>query len=73
MLPDFEQDELNARRLHANQWTKTRQAWLASGVWARLRSETQIPDGAEILVGIDAARTWDTTCLLYTSPSPRDA
>jgi phage terminase large subunit-like protein len=54
-------DELDWRRLHANQWTKTKQAWLASGVWARLRGDTQIPEGAEIYVGIDAARTWDTT------------
>ncbi len=38
MLPDFHADELNARRLHANQWTKTQTAWLSSGVWSRLRS-----------------------------------
>ena len=63
-------DELDWRRLHGNQWTKTRTAWLASGVWARLRSETQIPEGAEINVGIDAARTWDTTSVGWQWISP---
>lgn len=63
-------DELDWRRLHGNQWTKTRRSWLASGVWARLFGETQIPVGGQILVGIDAARTWDTTAVAWLWRSP---
>lgn len=64
-------DELDWSRLHLNQWTKAKSAWLASGVWARLRSATQIPEGAEILVGIDAARTHDTTAVGWAWLSPQ--
>lgn len=56
-------DELDWRRLHLNQWTTAREAWLPSGVWQRLIADTQIPEGAEITVGIDAARSFDTTAI----------
>ena len=63
-------DELDWRRLHADQWTKTKHAWLAAGVWDRLRGETQIPAGAEITVAVDAARTHDTTSIAWQWISP---
>lgn len=63
-------DENDWRRLHRNEWTLAKSSWLASGVWARLRSETQIPEGAEILVGIDAARTFDTTSVAWMWITP---
>lgn len=63
-------DELDWRRLHANQWTAAKAAWLSSGIWARLRSETQIPEGAEILVGIDCARSFDTTAVSWAWVTP---
>lgn len=63
-------DELDWQRLHCNVWTKTRSSWLASGIWAGLRSSTQIPEGAEITVGIDAARTFDTTAIAWCWIAP---
>ncbi len=73
LLADLRQpgtDENDWQRLHLNRWTLTKQSWMASGIWSRLRSEAQIPEGAEILVGIDAARTWDTTSVgwLWVTP-----
>jgi len=66
-------DENDWRRLHANQWTAAKSAWLSSGIWARLEAELEIPEGAEILVGIDCARSFDTTaiCWLWISPEGR--
>ena len=63
-------DELDWLRLHANRWTKTRKSWLSAGVWPGLRSENQIPAGAAVTVGIDAARTWDTTSVGWVWISP---
>jgi hypothetical protein len=37
-----------------------------------LKTDAQIPDGAEILVGIDAARSFDTTAVTWAG-SPRTA
>jgi phage terminase large subunit-like protein len=63
-------DELAWRRLHLNQWTKTKSSWLSSGVWAGLRTDAQIPEGAEILVGVDCARTFDTTSVAWAWIAP---
>jgi phage terminase large subunit-like protein len=58
-------DELDWRRLHLNQWTASRDAWLPSGSWARLRSDTQIPSGADIYLGVDIALRHDTSAVVY--------
>lgn len=63
-------DELDWRRLHLNQWTKTKRAWLSSGVWAGLRSSTQIPEGAVISIGIDAAHSHDTSSVSWAWRTP---
>lgn len=63
-------DENDWRRLHRAEWTLAKSSWISSGIWARLKSETQIPEGAEILVGIDAARTFDTTSVAWQWISP---
>lgn len=63
-------DEQVFRRLRAGQWTKTKHAWIAAGVWDRLRGDTQIPAGAEITVAVDAARTHDTTSVAWQWISP---
>jgi phage terminase large subunit-like protein len=63
-------DELDWRRLHLNQWTKTKRAWFPSGVWERLKGDSQIPEGAEITVGIDCARTHDTTSVSWAWVNP---
>jgi phage terminase large subunit-like protein len=56
-------DELTFRRLHLNQWTKTREAWLPAGLWESLASDAAIPEGAEVYVGVDVGIVNDTTAV----------
>jgi phage terminase large subunit-like protein len=64
-LHDAGLGELEFRRLHLNQWTKTREAWLPAGCWNGLRSDARIPEGAPIYVGVDAAIHHDTTAVCW--------
>jgi phage terminase large subunit-like protein len=57
--------ELEFRRLHLNQWTASREAWLPGGLWAALRSEAEIPEGGEIYVGVDIALRHDTSAVVW--------
>lgn len=57
--------ELDWRRLHLNQWTKSQEAWLPAGRWKALGSETEIPRGADIYVAVDAAKKYDTTACAW--------
>jgi phage terminase large subunit-like protein len=58
-------DELDFRRLHLNQWTKTRDAWLEPGLWDSLREEdATIPDGAEVYLGVDVGLIHDSTAVV---------
>ena len=43
------------RRLHLNQWTHAEDVWITPARWAACRSEEEIPEGAEVFVGIDAS------------------
>jgi phage terminase large subunit-like protein len=61
--PDTE--ELDWRRLHLNQWTASREAWLPAGTCAALRSEAAIPEGAEIYLGVDIALRHDTSAVAW--------
>lgn len=57
-------DELAFRRLHLNQWTKTREAWLPSGLWSSLRdSDVVLEEGNEIIVGVDVGLVHDSTAV----------
>jgi phage terminase large subunit-like protein len=57
-------DEFAFRRLHLNQWTKTRESWLPSGLWASLRdADSEIPDGGEVIVGVDVGLVHDSTAV----------
>jgi len=56
-------DEFAFRRLHLNQWTKTRDSWFPAGVWEALRSDETIPEGAEVYVGVDVGLIHDTTAV----------
>jgi len=60
--------ELEFRRLHLNQWTRSRDAWLPANLWSELRSDQQIPDGAPIFVGVDVGLYHDSTavCLAHS-------
>jgi phage terminase large subunit-like protein len=57
--------ELEFRRLHLNQWTRARSAWLPGETWANLRSEAEIPKGAEIFVGVDVGLYHDSTAVCW--------
>jgi phage terminase large subunit-like protein len=57
--------ELGFRRLHLNQWTAARDAWLPAGVWASLRSDAKIPTGARVYVGVDVGLSHDTTAVCW--------
>lgn len=66
-------DELDWRRLVANQWTVVRAAWLPLGTWARLAEDgAKIPDGAAVSVAVDAAFSWDTTAVVVAWRRPSD-
>jgi phage terminase large subunit-like protein len=57
-------DEYAFRRLHANQWTSTRNAWLPPGAWEALGVEGySIPDGAEVVVAVDVGLVHDSTAV----------
>lgn len=57
-------DEYAFRRLHLNQWTKTRDSWLPSGLWASLRDPgAAIDDGSEIVVAVDVGLVHDSTAV----------
>jgi phage terminase large subunit-like protein len=55
--------ELEFRRLHLNQWTRSRNAWLPGNLWSQLRSDQQIPDGAAIYAGVDIGLRHDSTAV----------
>ena len=57
--------ELEFRRLHLNTWTAARDAWLPDGCWAGLRSDQQIPDGADIYLGVDVGLYHDNTAVCW--------
>jgi phage terminase large subunit-like protein len=57
--------ELEFRRLHLNQWTRSRDAWLPGNLWAALRSDQQIPDGAAIYLGVDVGLYHDSTAVCW--------
>jgi phage terminase large subunit-like protein len=61
------------RRLHLNQWTKQRNAWLPDRCWHNLRSDLEIPKGGAIYVGVDVGITHDTTavCLAHVHEDGR--
>jgi phage terminase large subunit-like protein len=57
-------DEYAFRRLHANQWTSTRNAWLPPGAWEGLAREGYaIPEGSEIVVAVDVGLVHDSTAV----------
>jgi phage terminase large subunit-like protein len=57
--------ELEFRRLNLNQWTRSRDAWLPGNTWAELRSEQQIPDQADIYLGVDVGISHDATAVCW--------
>lgn len=64
-------DEYAFRRLHANQWTSARNAWLPAGLWeATGREGYAIPDGSEVVVAVDVGLVHDSTAVAVASRLP---
>ena len=53
------------RRLHLNQWTHAEDVWITPARWAACRSEEEIPEGAEVFVGVDASFSGDATAVAW--------
>jgi phage terminase large subunit-like protein len=60
-------NELDWRRLHLNQWTASREAWLPAGVWSGLRSDADFPTGVDVYLGVDVALRHDTSAVVWAS------
>jgi phage terminase large subunit-like protein len=61
--------ENDFRRLHLNQWTKTRSAWLAPGLWEEMEDpEFRFPPGSPVYLGIDVGLVHDTTAVSIAAP-----
>jgi phage terminase large subunit-like protein len=57
-------DQNSFRRLHLNQWTVTRTAWLPTGCWDGMLDTTAVPEpGQTIYVGVDVGLVHDCTAV----------
>lgn len=63
-------DEPTKLRLYGNVWTAAKDRWIAHDVWQGLRGPTEIPLDEPVCVGVDAARTRDTTACVWAWRSP---
>ena len=59
------QPENEFRRFYLNQWTRSQESWLPAGAWDECLGDEQIPDGAEIAVGVDVALYHDHTAVVW--------
>jgi phage terminase large subunit-like protein len=62
--------ELEFRRLHLNQWTAARDAWLPGSTWDNLKSELEIPNRGKISVGVDVGILHDATAVAWAYRHP---
>lgn len=58
------QPENEFRRFYMNQWTRSQESWLPPGAWDACRADDEIPDGADITVGVDVALYHDDTAVV---------
>lgn len=57
-------DENTFRRLHLNQWTTTRTAWLPPGLWEEMEDPELHPlPGTAVYLGVDVGLVHDTTAV----------
>lgn len=52
------------RRWHLNQWTAAEGTWMSAEAWDACAGEPEIPDGSEVMVGIDASIRHDSTAVV---------
>ena len=57
-------------QLHGCVWAEGIGTWITEDRWAACLAGIEIPSGAEIVVGVDAAHTRDTTACAWTWASP---
>ncbi len=57
------QPENEFRRFYLNQWTRSADSWLPPGAWDDCLSADEIPDGAEVCIGVDVALYHDCTAV----------
>lgn len=62
------QPENEFRRFYLNQWTRSAECWLPPGAWEACYSDDDIPDGAEVFVGVDVALYHDSTAVAVVWP-----
>jgi phage terminase large subunit-like protein len=71
VLPEFYEDQIASkpegvfRRYFLNQWTEVESLWLPAGAWEACADSTEMQAGAQTFVGWDAARTRDTTAVVW--------
>lgn len=69
-LADPMVDTVTKLRLYANRRAQAPGRWIADDKWADCCSTLEIPEDAVITVGVDAARTRDTTACVWSWLSP---
>lgn len=60
------------RRLHLNQWTNTLEKWLPQTDWDACGALPAIPEGAEVVIAVDAAIKRDTFAVWAVWVNPED-
>jgi phage terminase large subunit-like protein len=65
--------EAKWRRQHLNQWVLGAAAWFRAGQWEALCSDTSIPDGSPICVGVDASKNRDSTAVAWAWAADKDS
>jgi phage terminase large subunit-like protein len=65
--------EAEFRTKRCNQWVSGQNAWLPAGVWGTLRSDYQLSEDAEIILGVDGSFSGDTTAIVgVTIPKTKE-
>ena len=57
-------------QLHGCVWVESAGVWISGDRWERCILEEEIPGGAEIVVGVDAAHSRDTSAVVWTWEAP---
>jgi phage terminase large subunit-like protein len=64
--------ELAFARYHANVWTGGEAPWITADVWDGCVGQPDIPEGAEVVLGVDASIRHDTTAVVVVRCDKED-
>jgi phage terminase large subunit-like protein len=53
------------RRLHLNQFTAGEEVWIDPALWQTCKADDEIPDGAQVYIGVDASFSNDATAVSW--------